>query len=592
VGQQYYVCINYGGRGATQTFNSGADTLSTGTNLDGSLSLSADSKTITFTPTSPYPAGHHLTAYGGYGSGLYDWVGRAFSSNTSSFTVGNTVDTTPPTIVLVTPANGAAGIGANNPVTVTFSKPMNRNSLVSSAIALYTGSGPDNVQPTVTSIVPTKGSGNIGDNAPIKIIFNKVVDTDTIGAFTLSLMNGSTALPFYLSFGTTTINGNTASTATLTPQGPLPDGATITFSLSPGITDLAGQAIAPQTITFQTMNGPDFSSPQVISTSLDGADKNNVPVNSAFTFIFNKPLDPTSVLAPGTWLHDYTTGTDPAASVTLSADGTAETVTPAANLTPGQHYVVYGYGYDLNGNGPASEGITFFAGSTTDTTSPQPIQTTPVANQPSVALNTLIEVEFNKPLNDNSLGQVTLTTAGNPVPITASLQWSGTTVRLTPSALLQPSTTFQVNLMGVTDVAGNVIANDSFSFITGADVDDSSTQYLSTTVSANGGVQTQLVNNMTNVDKGTSFVVAFGAPVEAASIVNRGVWLVTYSGGVAVPASVSMSAGGKTATLIPLQTLNASTQYSIYISYSYGTVYDAVGNTTSASSYYTFTTGP
>lgn len=640
------------------TLGSGLAVVQNGVLYSGTAVVMNDGQTVVWTPSLPFSPGATVQLF--VTPSATDIYYRPFSSLSYAFTIAPDLTNTAPTLVNTypgccggSPTNSfveAAFSKAINPITVnsstfylinynnqlvtgTISQPFpnvlrftpsaaltaslcyfgflhvtsglqDTNGLAFSGtnVGICTGASADNTPPpSVASIIPYDGATNIGNNATIVITFSKIVDTNTINSQTVSLMNGSTAVPFTMSFSTT--NSGNQTVARITPQAALPNNVDITVSLSSGITDGVGQPIATKTATFHTMNGADFSAPRVVNYTLQNVSTSyQLPVNSTFTFTFNTPLDPTSVTQNGSsgniYFQQYDTATGytyPAVKITLSPDGTTVTLTPASNLTPGDRYDICADAYDLSGNGPG--GVCagyYFASSVTDTTPPQVTVTMPQPNATAVPVNTLIEVAFNEALSAESLDHATLTANGNTVQVAASLQWSDTTVRLTPNALLHPNTTYTVTMAGVADIAGNTIAPYSFTFTTGANALNNTTvfNYQATTASV-GGMQTQLISgqNINNVDTTSSFRVSFTQPVETASLVNNGVYLRTYSSNVAVPLVVTMSADGKSATATPQQALTPSTEYILYVSYSSGTIYDEVGNAVSGGTYYYITTG-
>jgi hypothetical protein len=95
--------------------------------LAGAITTSADLRSVTFTPSTPYVGGHLICTYAGYFAFLKDFSGNNFSYLYSvCFTAAAATDSTPPTVISVTPFGGATGIGPSNPVTVTFSESMRR----------------------------------------------------------------------------------------------------------------------------------------------------------------------------------------------------------------------------------------------------------------------------------------------------------------------------------------------------------------------------------------------------------------------------------------------------------------------------------
>jgi hypothetical protein len=56
------------------------------------------------------------------GGGVMDLAGHALAPVTSSFTTGASADTAQPTVVAVSPANGATGVAVTSSIVLTFSE--------------------------------------------------------------------------------------------------------------------------------------------------------------------------------------------------------------------------------------------------------------------------------------------------------------------------------------------------------------------------------------------------------------------------------------------------------------------------------------
>ena len=81
---------------------------------------------VTFTPQSALPGNATVQVLVDHYGYVYDLVvGNRGEFGQSTFTTANTVDTTQPTVVSVSPVNGATGIGFQGQVVLTFSKSMN-----------------------------------------------------------------------------------------------------------------------------------------------------------------------------------------------------------------------------------------------------------------------------------------------------------------------------------------------------------------------------------------------------------------------------------------------------------------------------------
>ena len=111
-----------------------------------------------------------------------------------------------------------------------------------------------------------------------------------------------------------------------------------------------------------------------------------------------------------------------------------------------------------------------------DTTPPTVVSTSPIAAATGVAVNAALVATFNEAMDPASVTTGTITLKDNlNNPIAASVSYDALTLRarLTPSSLLNYSTTYTATLTtGVRDAAGNALAAPYvFTFTTGANPD-------------------------------------------------------------------------------------------------------------------------
>jgi Bacterial Ig-like domain len=448
----------------------------------------------------------------------------------------------------------------------------------------------DALAPAVASIAPTDGSTNIGDNASVRITFNKLMDTASINTSTVTLMNGATSIPYSLSFST----NNNATSAYLTPMAPLPHNATITVNLSNALDDGVGQLLGAQSYSFHTGSGPDWNAPVLISQSV----YNNwtVATNASVTFTFNEPIDAGLLNQTEFYPYYYADGSRLASTLAVSSDGRTITVTPNTPFVAGGHYQVCGYSvFDLVGNQTGGFCVSFFIGSGADTTPPNVVATLPFTNQTAVPTNAAIDVTFDEPIRNSSIDAhiptITVNGVTTPVP-NAYVVFNGYTVRMQLASLMLPNSTYTVTLTGLQDLSGNPMASPySFSFTTGNNFSNVAANYLNATVQA-GGVGTQLVNysSVTNVSTSTTIQLAFDGVVDIGSILhNDGVRLYINGTQTQIPFTAALSVDGKTAILTPISALTGATQYLLYVNW-YGNITDGTGRNTTNGFYYFFTT--
>ncbi len=453
-------------------------------------------------------------------------------------------------------------------------------------------------------MTPTSGATSIGDNAPIRLVFNKLVDPLTINPTTVMLKNGATVLPWTATFSTPGTPAHTV--ATITTQTPLPDSATITVNLGAGITDYTGAAITAQSPTFHTMAGADFAGPVVISQSINNNDETNVPTNATMTWVFSKPLDPSTVVAGnagnanggGFYVYDRgcTPNCYPAVTANVSGNGTTVTIVPSANLTPSEvSDFFYASNFtDLNGNAGSNVQVVFNTASTTNVTGPTIINTNPLStNTNPVPTNTSIEVAFSAPVSGTSLGSITLTGGANgPYTTVFDGQYTDDTViRIVPQSLLLPNTAYTVHVTGVRDLAGNAAATTSFSFTTGPNFQTAGPNFVSATVTTGSGtVPLPSQTNVPNVLDSPTFVITFDDPIDYATLLHSGITLRNSSNTLItnVTLNYALSTDQKTVT-ITTSGLAAGTTYHLVVDY-YNNLYDISGNNIQSNQFLYFTT--
>jgi YD repeat-containing protein len=439
--------------------------------------------------------------------------------------------------------------------------------LAATGASFTTGAGPDTVAPAIMWVSPA-ASVNVGDNAQVLVVFSKPVNPLTVSATTVTLTGGgTTAVPDSISFS------NSNQTVVLVPHAPLPDITPMTLTIN-GVTDVAGIAVPPQTTTFTTGTGPVVVAPAVVSEN-PFAGATMVPLNAPIMLQTSEPI------APGTVNQStFAVGTV-AGTYTVSADGQTISFLPSAPLATNQTFSV---GFenagimDLSGNRLACAvlcNFTFTAGTTADTTAPTVLGVSP-ANGLTVPINAQVVVQFSEPVNALSLNQVTLS-GRSAVPVISTLTNGNQTLTLAPVVPLNPSTTYTINISGVTDLSGNALtAPPPSTFTTGMGAD--LTPPTATATPANG-VSGVLTNSVIRLQ--------FSKQVDPLTVTTAD-FLVLPQGGAAIQGSVTVSAGGLTATFTPSSALNVSTTYNIAAT---NLILDLEGQSLQPFATSTFTTG-
>ncbi len=383
--------------------------------VPGTVAYDPATNTATFTPTGPLASATFYTAT--ITTGAKDVAGNALASNVTWTFI--TVDNVPPTVIAVTPPNGATGVAVNAPrtITITFSEAMDPTTITTSTIkvnntntsaaiagsviydpnshvttfsptvALAFGTGytitattgvkdasgnamtsdftstfrtldaPDITPPTVTSTVPTDAATGVATNIQIMATFSEPMDLTTISTTTFQVKTtvGGVAVP-----GTTTYNPG-SNTATFFPSSPLANSTGYTVTITTGAKDLAGNPLAANKVfTFTTI--PDTISPTVLSTApTNGATA--VPITATVKVTFSEAMDATTVTAAGTFTLKVTGPpiVDVAGTVTYNPATHVATFTPTASLLPATNYTatVTTAAKDVAGN-PLSPGTVTF----------------------------------------------------------------------------------------------------------------------------------------------------------------------------------------------------------------------------------------
>jgi YD repeat-containing protein len=272
----------------------------------GGIALSDGNKRITFTPASQLSANSTYLVV--TTTQLTDFAANPLANpNSSTFTTGNATDTTPPSVVDVSPASGATAVPTNAVIQVQFSKRIN----------------PLTVTPSTFWVYPQ--------------------DTG----------------PNFLLPGTVTVSAD-GLTATFTPSAPLAPSNPYAFGPTNGVTDMEGQPLSFNGATFSTAFGPATTAPTVVMVSPPRG-TTGVQVNAQVDVVLSAPLSVASVGSSSVTLSAG--GTNVLGTVSLSTDRTTLTFVPTSLLAVNTTYTVTVSGVtDQAGNVVALFSSTFMTG--------------------------------------------------------------------------------------------------------------------------------------------------------------------------------------------------------------------------------------
>jgi hypothetical protein len=371
-------------------------------------------------------------------------------------------------VVTFTPP--VADFATNSTFTVTITTAVTNTggaALASNYVwSFTTGSVASTTPPTVTAVTPLNNATGVGLNTLITAAFDEAMTPGTMTAATFTLTGpGATAVG-----GAVTFN-STSNIVTLTPASALAPLTLFTATVTTGVKNLAGVAMAANFVwTFTTGAAPDLTPPTVISTNpLNLA--TGVPLNQLVAATFSKPMNPATI--SGTTFTLAQGATPISGAVTYAAVGNTATFTPTINLTANTLYtatITTGV-TDVAGNHLVANYVWTFTTGTAVNTPPTVLSTNPVSNAVGVCTNG-ISATFSTAMNPLTINTATflVTTAGLPVTGTVSLDVTGTIATFTPLANLAASTSYTAEITtGAEDVALTPLAaNDIWSFTTGS----------------------------------------------------------------------------------------------------------------------------
>ena len=492
-----------------------------GTAQPAVVTYDPNTRVASLSPSAPLSQNVNYTVT--VSSAVTDAGGNAIGTFTFAFTVG---DTTAPTVVSTVPADGATGVAVAANVTATFSEAMDPATINTTTFSLRLTSGGsalpatvtynssnntatldptanlaegtsytatittgardsfgnpiaaaktwtfttvDTTPPTVSSVVPANAALNVATNTTVRVTFSEPMDPATITAATITLRNTVTTA---LVAGTVTYDVPTR-VATFTPGGPLSNATNYTVTVTTGVRDVSGNALAaPFSSVFTTAAAPDVTAPTIVSRApANGATA--IKIDTVVTVTFSEPMDPATINTTNITLRHTVTNGLVAASVTYNAATNTATLDPTNNLANDSSYtitVTTGV-KDVAGNALAANSTSTFT-TIPDTTAPTVTSRTPTAAT-GVPAGTNVTFTFSESMDAATITGATVTLtrttgAGAPAAVAGAVSYvDGTrTATFNPSADLSAGESYTATVTtGAKDKAGNALTgNFSFSF--------------------------------------------------------------------------------------------------------------------------------
>lgn len=326
----------------------------------------------------------------------------------------------------------------------------------------------DTTSPTVSNSVPIATATNVDPDADVMISFSEPILASSISAQTVAVYHDGEVI--------NSSRSRSADGMSLTVSSNLPANAAIDVVLSGGITDLVGNPLTPQVISFNTGDDPSNTSrPSVLSQLPASTTTPNFDVQS-IVFYLSRAIDPNSLEGNITVVEN---GKLIDVDANLSTSGLILTLTKPNGFVAGSRIEFYLEGItDSIGNVMYDHSGYIVVGDETADIGQLPYLTStyPLYGAVINQLNPQITLKYNEPLDGSTVNtdnvNLVNTSLGNaPVDVTVSLDQSLQTITVIPENLLTAESNYQLQLSSdIKDTDGdNIYNNYNLYFSTSAD---------------------------------------------------------------------------------------------------------------------------
>ena len=489
---------------------------------------------LTLTPSQPFTAN---TTYTVTVDGLCDSAGNTLAIAASqSFTTSAITDTTIPTLVSVSPAGNATGVGVNTPVVWTFSEPVGFDGInITSSAYLYIGSTNNklsgdlswNTSRTELTFTPSVdypantliGRGfrysNLfdlsGNRASYSAIYAQPFTTVLGGSDTVAptvtqvipqdgsvdidrsntvVLNFSEPLNYATltteNFGlyangariSTTVSRSYDNRTVVLSTGSVPANSVISVIATDAVKDLSGNALPDFISVYSTAVANETGRPSV-STVYPGSNANSVHLDKNIVLFTSEAMNISTVTAETVRVSQN--GVLVTGSLAVSGDAQVITFTPDQPWTTGSTIQVFATSglQDVNGN-PLNNFQSLFRTIADETTSALQVIATSGLN--GLPTNARVGLLFNKPLDPLTVDTASVLVYDNIQRVNVTpiitLTNDNRVIELSMptgwSANTNNANAFHlISVTGVGDNYGNVLSNHNTFFYTANDaVDD------------------------------------------------------------------------------------------------------------------------
>jgi hypothetical protein len=220
------------------------------------------------------------------------------------------------------------------------------NTLPANFVWEFTTGPAQTTVPMVVSTIPDTAASGVPINSSISATFSEAVNPMTINTSTFAVMQGTVIVP-----GTVSFNG--VNMAVFNPTDDLSVNTTYTVTITTGVTDLGGIPMS-NNYTWSFMTGTADTVLPMISSVSPVSSATGVSPNTTISVTFSEAIDPTTLVFTLGQGNSMIMGT-----LTYSTDLKMVTFTPGTTLTANTTYNVTVAGWDLAGNGPATQTWSF-----------------------------------------------------------------------------------------------------------------------------------------------------------------------------------------------------------------------------------------
>ncbi len=578
-----------------------------GVPVGGAALLVAGGRAIQFVPDAPFALGARVQVFAD--GQIRDLFGRALASFEADFTIQADPSDRIASIQGVSPSKNVADVARNLVMEVLFSEPITPSSLASgdlrlqrtaptasvsftrsldrgnrlvrmipdsplepnttyafSVFSLRTEDGGitqstggnlfttsaelDSSAPTVDSLLPENGQTDVGINSTVVATFSEGINILSVDESALTVTGPSGEVT-----RCTVQIGNNDRSVVVVPHEPFEPGVSYIVDID-GVTDHAGNLVAPFSSQFVAGTNVDTDAPQLINARPQD-DATSVPVTTAFSIEFSEPISIASLTGTGLRLSASQFGALEL-SFSLSSDGLQLFVLPDAPLPAGANVDLFIEGVrDLADNLMPTVRLDYATGFVSDTTGPVVTGASPPDGLVDVPTNADIMVDWDEPISTVALvDRLRLEQGGVAVPVEITVTNGNQRVRLSPTVLLDPLTPYTVVADSVEDSVGNGIAS-AFNnvFTTGAGV-----ELLEPDLATSNPL-----DEAKSVPTNVILELLFSERVNALTATNSTIRLVRQIGG-SVAGTVLFDSSGALATFIPSAPLEPFTDYDFTVS--------------------------